>query len=752
MTAIQLLTRKNPKLDNFKTQIIEAVMKFTIPNPTVNRKLHSLLTSCTAYEAGVSPSSLRPTATQVMVALKDILENDLEGGCDPRYDDSNKVNQTIKDIECIAYMKQNERLKNYKASPKSGSLFRPGQHNTSFSSGSASGSISSGSRSGSSASSGFGKSLKSFSHDQYDSPSFQRGSGDQPVSSFLGGLGNSNSNSNCTNGPNYSGYNPNYTNYQSVNLTKLKLTNNFTGGDPQTTEEKNNLIKFLRNDIKFTLSQAIQTGEILIRNGIINVIVLRRRLIRNKDFLLDIGLDDDVSLDILEYMIATSKDEKEIENLRSSRRYSSSRGGPSDPVVAKLPTETSRLYYEASQCNQPEALMALRDLAESGDKLAEGFVMRMIALGQGGIAKDSLKAKEMGKKLFSWLQDAVARGSDILVMYARYLIGVCYSEGLGIKQDIREAIRWYKLSSSQGYSAAQAYLGYCYFTGTGVPRNLDEALRYYRLGADLGHAGAQCNLGLCCEHGYGITKNKENAVKWYRDAADQGDAAALYNLGYCYERGYGIEENIKEAVKCYKLAAGFGYTAAQHNLGLCYYFGNGVDQNIEEAVVWLRLSAEKGYAPAQCKLGLCYENGHGVRQDFAEAVYWYKQSATQGDAAALYYLGFCYFSGTGVSIDYEEAVRFYKDSAAKNYPPALNNLGFCYFNGMGVTKNYSMAVKFYRQSGELGYAPAQYNMGYCYEKGYGVVKKLNTVIKWYRLAAENGNEKARKELTKYQAL
>jgi TPR repeat protein/serine/threonine protein kinase len=721
MVAIQIMTRKNPKIDNFKSQVIEALMKTTIPNPNVNRKLHALLTNCIAYDANVNPANIRPNSQHVFLTLKDILENDLGG--DPRkMGDSHSLSQVIKDIEVVAYMKQSERLKQgSKASngKSNNNFFRPQQGK---------------------------KNLKSFSCDQYESASFQKAefcSANWSTYSAVSRNGNGEVNYSAT--------------FTGINLTKVSMGGSPSLGgysDSQMAEEKNQMVKYLRNEVKFTLSNAIRTAEILIRNGVLTMQVLRRRLVRNRDFLLDIGVDDDAHYDILEHMINTAKDQAEIDNLRSSKRYSQRLAANADKGenLAKLPTETSRLYYEASQCNRSESLMALKDLAETGDKLAECYLMRMYALGQGGMKKDRKKAVEIGKRLFPWLQDCVSKGTDLLVMFARYLIGVCYSEGLGIRQDLREAIRWYKLSSSQGYSAAQAYLGYCYFTGLGIPRNLDEAIRYYKLAAELGHAGAQCNLGLCYEHGYGVAKDKENAVKWYRHAADQGDSAAIYNLGYCYERGFGVEENIREAVKYYKAAAGAGYTAAQHNLGLCYYFGNGVEQNIEEAVVWLRLSAEKGYAPAQCKLGLCYENGHGVHQDFREAVYWYRQSAEQGDAAALYYLGFCYFSGTGVDVSYEDAVRYYKESATKNYPPALNNLGFCYFNGMGLPKNYTMAVKYYRQSAELGYAPAQYNMGYCYEKGFGVVKKLNTVIKWYRLAAENGNEKAKRELAKYQAL
>jgi len=60
-------------------------------------------------------------------------------------------------------------------------------------------------------------------------------------------------------------------------------------------------------------------------------------------------------------------------------------------------------------------------------------------------------------------------------------------------------------------------------------------------------------------------------------------------------------------------------------------------------------------------------------------------------------------------------------------------------------------VQWYKAAAEQGYAAAQYNLGYCYEKGFGVTTKLNEVMKWYRLAADNGNDKAKKALTKLKA-
>ena len=43
-----------------------------------------------------------------------------------------------------------------------------------------------------------------------------------------------------------------------------------------------------------------------------------------------------------------------------------------------------------------------------------------------------------------------------------------HSKGLGLVQDYKEGVRWYRLAAEQGYLTAQLNLGYMYFEGKGV--------------------------------------------------------------------------------------------------------------------------------------------------------------------------------------------------------------------------------------------------------------------------------------------
>jgi TPR repeat protein len=99
---------------------------------------------------------------------------------------------------------------------------------------------------------------------------------------------------------------------------------------------------------------------------------------------------------------------------------------------------------------------------------------------------------------------------------AQYNLGTMYHEGDGVKQDDKEAVKWYRKAAEQGYASAQHNLGCMYSNGRGVKQDEKEAVAWYRLTAKQGHAGAQYNLGAMCENVQGekkkkIAKGKKNA-------------------------------------------------------------------------------------------------------------------------------------------------------------------------------------------------------------------------------------------------
>jgi TPR repeat protein len=243
-----------------------------------------------------------------------------------------------------------------------------------------------------------------------------------------------------------------------------------------------------------------------------------------------------------------------------------------------------------------------------------------------------------------------------------------------------------------------------------------------------------------------------------RAKAEKGDAQSQYELARAFYLGeLGVAQDYVQAVKWYRKAAEQNLGYAQYDLGLCYFAGAGVAKNYVEAVKWVRKAAEQGLASAQCFLGGCYGQGQGVAKDELEAMKWYRKAAEQNDASAQCGLGACYAFGAGVAKDYlealkdeAEAVKWYRKAAEQNFAVAQYALGDCYASGQGVAKDEVEAVKWYRKAAEQNLASAQGSLGAYYALGLGVAKDYVEAYRWMLLAAGQGDEYAKKTVTKVE--
>ena len=81
--------------------------------------------------------------------------------------------------------------------------------------------------------------------------------------------------------------------------------------------------------------------------------------------------------------------------------------------------------------------------------------------------------------------------------------------------------------AEQGYPLAECQIGYCYSEGLGVEQNIEMALYWTRRAAEHGDRDGQFNLGCFYEEGTGTVRDMDQAVRWYREAARQGHDLAL---------------------------------------------------------------------------------------------------------------------------------------------------------------------------------------------------------------------------------
>lgn len=159
------------------------------------------------------------------------------------------------------------------------------------------------------------------------------------------------------------------------------------------------------------------------------------------------------------------------------------------------------------------------------------------------------------KKTISLIQNLAGDGNP----RAQVLLGRCYENGLGVKQDLAVAAQWYQLAAEQNDSEAQVLLAYCYEVGAGVPRDPRAMVDLMTRAARAGNAEAQFNLALYYSRGlYQTAKDQKESFRWAMLSAEQGYAQAQRFVGACYEYGIGVPANQAEAALWYNRAAAQG--------------------------------------------------------------------------------------------------------------------------------------------------------------------------------------------------
>ena len=87
------------------------------------------------------------------------------------------------------------------------------------------------------------------------------------------------------------------------------------------------------------------------------------------------------------------------------------------------------------------------------------------------------------KAMLAIIQPLAEQGDAI----SQFLLGGMYEEGLGVKQDYFEAVKWYRKAAEQGYGGAQVMLGFSYLSGKGVQVNKSLAKEWFGKACDNGN-------------------------------------------------------------------------------------------------------------------------------------------------------------------------------------------------------------------------------------------------------------------------
>ncbi|MGF6540313.1 sel1 repeat family protein [Paraburkholderia youngii] len=116
-------------------------------------------------------------------------------------------------------------------------------------------------------------------------------------------------------------------------------------------------------------------------------------------------------------------------------------------------------------------------------------------------------------------------------------LGQMYLEGKSVRQDVAQALFWFRQSAEHGHTDAQNELGLMYFKGLGTPQDDALAAQWFERAAVQGHAVAQGNLGFMYASGRGVNRDLATAVVWFKRAAEKGNGFALQQLGALCSQG-----------------------------------------------------------------------------------------------------------------------------------------------------------------------------------------------------------------------
>ena len=177
-----------------------------------------------------------------------------------------------------------------------------------------------------------------------------------------------------------------------------------------------------------------------------------------------------------------------------------------------------------------------------------------------------------------WLQKAADQGES----GAQLLLGKCYLNGTGIKQDYGEAVKWFHKSAEGGNPDAQTLLGKCYFDGTVIKQDYSEAVKWFREAAHREYPEAEKMLGVCYFNGTGVEQDFDEAINWFCKSTWHDDMGARRILRYCYHEKIGENQNCSE-----------------WPLFRCSYDMDDVEADYAEAAYWCRNAANGGFPVAQ---------------------------------------------------------------------------------------------------------------------------------------------------------
>lgn len=219
--------------------------------------------------------------------------------------------------------------------------------------------------------------------------------------------------------------------------------------------------------------------------------------------------------------------------------------------------------------------------------------------------------------------------------------GLINEYGIGVKKNIKKAIKWYKLSCNKENLFGLLFLGSLYERGYGVPLDERMAFNLYEKAIKHNYPVAKRQLAFMYRTGSGTTKNIDKSHELYREAANQGYPLAQYALALQYKYGKGCIKNYKEAESWLIRSYNNGCLYAAYSLARLYSDIKSPLKNYSRAFELIQESASENYLPAKKYLASIYKNGVGINKNISRAIYWYYKAGNSAKITEILEINNC---------------------------------------------------------------------------------------------------------------
>lgn len=353
------------------------------------------------------------------------------------------------------------------------------------------------------------------------------------------------------------------------------------------------------------------------------------------------------------------------------------------------------------------------------------------------------------------------------VYIARYTLGVCYRDGIGVEKDQKKSDEYFQIVGD--LSMDHAVIDFSF-----QDSKFREEMKILR---KLARPELDYHRGL----GFYNGQRKDNdlnsekmAFESFYTAANGGHPRASYNLAICYLRGIGVLQNTKLGNEWLERAAKFVKKRGQipelrSSIKIKKNRKFEYEPLAEAALKNLEHESSESNANviAQCDLAFAYEQGgFGLKEDKEKSEFWYKKAAKNPNSFIVISGRDCGYSGE------------------RGFDESKYRLACKFENGsLGIDKNLNKAYQWHHYAAVLGNnkaqnklndlaeqarnayledcrkkadakvdggnAISQFFMGWYYEKGVFVEQDIECAVKYYEKAAKQGMEKAQYHLGRY---